>query len=225
MTTIYGGVKVGNSAIQLRDRHFYLSWSLRDEEKIQKYTKAMAQMYGKPEHEDSYNNMADALVELAQHRHNDHHNSTANLLNHDWLNVEPLESTGMEPDMVTFQGANKLLKIYFGSASGVFKYIARGTTAATPTPYSTALTTETGSRTDASTAGFHSISGVSIRLLSSYASSTATATMFQIGAFDATSAGIMLAIHDFGATGLAHVVNVDAFSLGMIIDLAPIGDV
>jgi hypothetical protein len=221
----YGGIKVGNSAIQLHDRHFHLSWSLTDEKKLRSYTMAMAFMHGLPEYEEEYNRRADELIALAEKRHNDHHNSKATLLGHDWLDVEPLESTGLEPDMVTFQGANKLLKIYFGSASGVFKYIARGTTAATPTPYSTALTTETGSRTDASTAGFHSISGVSIRLLSSYASSTATATMFQIGAFDATSAGIMLAIHDFGATGLAHVVNVDAFSLGMIIDLAPIGDV
>jgi hypothetical protein len=216
---------MGYSGIQLRDRHFHMSWSIRDETKIAHYSMKMAQMYGKAEFEDQYNRMADAMIELAEKRHNDHHTSTANLLNHDWLNVEPLESTGLENDMVTFQGANKLLKIYFGSASGVFKYIGRGTTAATPTPYSTALTTETGTRQDASTTGFHSISGVSIRLLSSYAGSTATSTMYQIGAFDATSSGIMLAIHDFGATGLAHTVNVDAFSLGMIIDLAPIGDV
>jgi len=184
----------------------------------------MAHMHDKPEFEAEYNKLADELIYLAEKRHNDHHNSKA-LLGHDWLDVEPLESTPMEKDMVTFQGANKLLKIYFGSASGVFKYIGRGTTAATPTPYSTALAAETGSRADASTAGFHSISGVSIRLLASYASSTATATMFQIGAFDATSAGIMLAIHDFGATGLVHTVNVDAFSLGMVIDLSPTGDV
>lgn len=223
--TIYGGIKVGNSAISLRDRHFHLSWSLADEKKIRQYTVAMAAMHGKPEFEAEYTKMADDMIALAERRHNDHHDSKANLLGHDWLNVEPLESTGMQPDMVTFQGANKLLKIYFGSASGVFKYLGRGTTAATPTPYSTALTTETGSRADASTAGFHSISGVSIRLLASYAASTATSTMYQIGAFDATSSGLMLAIHDFGATGLAHVVNVDAFSLGMIIDLAPIGDV
>lgn len=214
-----------HSAIQLRDKHFHLSWSLTDEKKIQQYTKVMALMYGDPGFENEYNKMADVMIELAEKRHNDHHNSKANLLGHDWLDVEPLQSTGMEPDMVTFQGANKLLKIYFGSASGVFKYIGRGTTAATPTPYSTALTAETGTRADASTAGFHSISGVSIRLLASYAGSTATATMYQIGAFDATTSGIMLAIHDFGATGLAHVINVDAFSLGMIIDLSPIGDV
>lgn len=201
-----------------------MSWSLRDEKKIKLYTAAMAYMHGKPEFEDEYNKLADELISLAERRHNDHHNSKARL-GHDWLDVEPLESTPMQPDMVTFQGANKLLKIYFGSASGVFKYIGRGTTAATPTPYSTALTSETGTRADASTAGFHSISGVSIRLLASYASSTATATMYQIGAFDASSSGIMLAIHDFGATGLAHTVNSDAFSLGMIIDLAPIGDV
>lgn len=202
-----------------------MSWSLADEKKIKQYTTAMAYMHGKAEFETEYTKMADDMIALAERRHNDHHASTADLLGHDWLKVEPLESTGMEPDMVTFQGANKLLKIYFGSASGVFKYIGRGTTAGTPTPYSTALVSETGTRADASTAGFHSISGVSIRLLASYAGSTASATMYQIGAFDATSSGIMLAIHDFGSTGLAHTINVDAFSLGMIIDLAPIGDV
>lgn len=214
-----------HSTIHLRDKHFHISWSLRDELKLEIYNKTMAFMHGKPEYEQAYTEAADVMIQLAEKRHNDHHNSKAHLLNHDWLDVEPLESTGMEPDMVTFQGANKLLKIYFGSASGVFKYIGRGTTAGTPTPYSTALVSETGTRADATTAGFHSISGVSIRLLASYAGSTASATMFQIGAFDATSSGIMLAIHDFGATGLAHTINVDAFSLGMIIDLAPIGDV
>lgn len=201
-----------------------MSWSLSDEKKIEKYTERLRFLHGKTEHETTYNELADEIINLAKRRDNDHHNSKAEL-GHDWLDVEPLESTALEPDMVTFQGANKLLKIYFGSASGVFKYIGRGTTAATPTPYSTALTAETGTRADASTTGFHSISGVSIRLLASYASSTATATMFQIGAFDATSSGLMLAIHDFGSTGLAHVVNNDAFSLGMIVDLAPIGDV
>jgi hypothetical protein len=214
-----------HSKISLRDRHFHMSWSLADEKKLKVYTNFMTLIQELPDYEEQYTRYADDLIGLAEKRHNDHHNSKAYLLGHDWLDVEPLESTGMEPDMVTFQGANKLLKIYFGSASGVFKYIGRGTTAGTPTPYATALVTETGTRQDASTTGFHSISGVSIRLLSSYASTTATATMYQIGAFDATSSGIMLAIHDFGAVGLAHTVNVDAFSLGMIIDLAPTGDV
>lgn len=214
-----------HSTFQLLDRHFYISWSLADEKKIKQYNTAMAYMYKKPEFEVEYTKMADAMIELAEKRHNDHHTSTADLLGHDWLKVEPLESSGMEADLVTFQGANKLLKIYFGSATGVFKYVGRGTTAATPTPYSTALTAETGTRADATTAGFHNISGISIRILASYAGSTATATMYQIGVFDATSSGIMLAIHDFGSTGLAHVLNADAFSLGMIIDLSPIGDV
>src|ERR1043165_7129256 len=100
--------------ISVSDKHFVLGWSLADEKKIEKYTAAMAFMYQKPEYSESYSRMADALIDLAEKRHNDHHNSTADLLDHDWLRVEPLESTGMEPDMVTFTGLNKLLRIYFG---------------------------------------------------------------------------------------------------------------
>ena len=48
--------------------------------------------------------------------------------------------------------------------------------------------------------------------------------MHQIGLFDATSAGNMLAIHDFGGIGQLHTVNTDSFSLGMIIDFLPVGD-
>jgi hypothetical protein len=126
--------------------------------------------------------------------------------------------------MCTFNGVRKLLQIYIGTASGTFKYMARGTASGTPVPYLTALGTETGARQDCSTTGFHEVKGVSIRAFSSYASTVATATMHQIGLFDATSAGNMLAIHDFGGIGQLHTVNTDSFSLGMIIDFLPVGD-
>ena len=48
--------------------------------------------------------------------------------------------------------------------------------------------------------------------------------MHQIGLFDATSAGTVLAIHDFGGVGQVHTVNTDSFSLGMVIDFVPFGD-
>ena len=118
-----------------------------------------------------------------------------------------------------------MLKIYIATASGVFKWVGRGTAAGTPTPYTTALTTETGTRQDSTTTGFQDVKGSSLRVFSSYATTIATATMHQIGIFDASTTGIMLAIHDFGGSGYTHTINVDSFSLGIIIDLVPFGDV
>jgi hypothetical protein len=206
-----------------KDRYFTLSWSLSDEKKIERYTSALRQMYNKPEFADLYSKLADAMIDLVDKKHNDHHNATAEL-GHDWLKVEPINEPSFEDDVLTFQGINKLLKIYFGSASGVFKWVARGSATATPTPYDTTLNTETGSRQDSSTTGFHEIKGCSIRILSSYASTIATGDIYQIGIFDASTSGIMLAKHDFIFPALHHVVNVDAFSLGCVIDFIPFGD-
>lgn len=210
--------------ILIKDKHFVIGWSLSDTKKVERYTDRLKSLYGKPEHSDTYSKLTDAMIDLINKRDNDHHSSTAEL-GHDWLNVEPLNQPSFEPDMVTFQGLNKLLKIYIGTATGPFKYIGRGTAAATPTPYTTALATETGTRQDASTTGFHEVKGSSIRLFSSYAASVATATMQQVACFDASSSGLMLAIHDFGGNGYTHTVNVDSFSLGMVIDVIPFGDV
>ena len=127
--------------------------------------------------------------------------------------------------MVTFQGLNKLLKIYIATASGVFKWVGRGTAAGTPTPYSTALVTETGTRLDSTTAGFHEVKGSSLRIFASFATTVATATMQQVGIFDAVTTGMMLAIHDFGGAGYTHTINVDSFSLGSVVDFVPFGDV
>ena len=180
-------------------------------------------MYGKPQFEQEYSRLADQMVNLIERRDNDHHNATADL-GHDWLKVDPLETQTGE-DMVTFQGLNKLLKIYIAAASGPFKWVGRGVSAGTPTPYSTTLTTETGSRQDSTTTGFQDVKGSSLRVFSSYAATVATATMYQIGIFDASTSGIMLAIHDFGGNGFTHTINVNSFSLGIIIDLVPFGDV
>lgn len=215
---------IGISKSYLKDRHFVLGWSLQDEKKVQRYTAALRSMYGKPEFSDSYSKLADCMIELVDKKHNDHHNVTAEL-GHDWLKVEPINQPSFEEDIVTFQGLNKLLKIYIATASGVFKWVGRGTVAATPTPYTTALNTETGTRQDASTTGIHEVKGASLRILSTYASTTATFTLQQIGVFDASTTGILLAIHDFGGTGFVHTVNADAFSLGTIIDFIPFGDV
>jgi hypothetical protein len=212
------------SITKVVDNHFVLGWSLADAPKVECYTKMLRSLYGKPEHEARYSELADAIINMVQKRHDDHHNATAQL-GHDWLTVEPINEVSMEPDMVTFQGLNKLLKIYIATASGVFKYTAYGTAAATPTPYSTALATETGTRADSTTAGFHEVKGSSIRIFSSYASTIATATIQQVGIFDATTSGIMLAIHDFGGVGFVHTVNSNAFSVGMVLDFLPFGDV
>ena len=211
----------GISNISIKDKHFFLSWSLADEKKLNQYTKRITSL---PPTDPEYSKLADAMINLVEKRHNDHKNYDAEL-GHDWLKVSPLNSPSFEPDMCTFQGINKLLKIYAGLTTGTFHYIGRGTSAATPLPYATALAAETGSRQDAATTGFHEIKGVSIRAFSTYASTVATATMHQIGLFDATSAGMMLAIHDFGGVGQVHTVNTDSFSLGMIIDFVPFGDV
>lgn len=129
--------------------------------------------------------------------------------------------------MCTFQGINKLLRIYVAAASGTFRYLARGIAAGTPHPYSTALASEPGApnRLDAGSAGFHNIKGVSIQLFAHNPSTIATSTIHQIGLFDATSGGIMLAIHDFGGSGHVHTVNVNSFGLGMVLDFVPFGDV
>lgn len=212
-----------NSKTLIRDKHYIIGWSLSDTDKVQQYTTRLASMYGKPEFADKYTELADRMIDLINRKDNDHHNATAEL-GHDWLTVEPLD-TKMGEDMVTFQGINKLLRIYIGTASGTFKWVGRGTAAATPTPYTTALATETGTRLDSSSAGFHDVKGASLRVFASYATTVATATMQQIGIFDASTTGIMLAIHDFGGSGYTHTINTDSFSLGIIIDLVPYGDV
>ena len=210
----------GLSNITVKDKHYFISWSLADEQKLKQYTKRITSLNPiDPE----YTKLADAMIELVQKRHDDHKNYEAEL-GHDWLKVSPINEPHFENDMCTFNGIRKLLQIYMGTASGTFKYMARGTAAGTPLPYLTALGTETGSRQDCSTTGFHEIKGSSIRAFSTYASTLATATHHQIGLFDATSAGNMLAIHDFGGIGQVHTVNSDSFSLGMIIDFLPVGD-
>jgi hypothetical protein len=213
-----------SSRISIKDKHYIVGWSLADTSKIEQYTKRLASMHGKPQFQQEYTKLADEMVNLIQRRDNDHHNATADLAGHDWLRVDPLETKTGE-DMVTFQGLNKLLKIYIATASGPFKWVGRGISAGTPTPYSTGLTTETGSRQDSTTTGFQDVKGSSLRVFSSYAATVATATMYQIGIFDASTSGIMLAIHDFGGNGFTHTINVNSFSLGIIIDLVPFGDV
>ena len=213
----------GHSGISVQDKHFVVGWSLADTKKVEQYTQRLTSMYGDPAHADTYTQLADVMLDLIQRRGNDHHNATAEL-GHDWLRVDPIETHSGE-DMVTFQGLNKLLKIYIATASGVFKWVGRGTAAGTPTPYSTTLATETGSRQDSTTTGFHDVKGTSLRIFSSYATNIATSTMYQIGVFDASTSGLMLAIHDFGGNAYTHTINVDSFSLGMVIDLVPFGDV
>ena len=210
----------GISNITVKDKHYFISWSLADEKKLEQYTKRITSLSPT---DPEYTKLADAMIELVQKRHDDHKNYDAEL-GHDWLKVSPINEPHFENDMCTFNGIRKLLQIYMGTASGTFKYMARGTAAGTPLPYLTSLQTETGSRQDCSTTGFHEIKGSSIRAFSTYASTLATATHHQIGLFDATSAGNMLAIHDFGGIGQLHTVNTDSFSLGMIIDFLPVGD-
>lgn len=210
--------------VPIRDKHFIIGWSLADTFKIEEYTKRLASLYGKPELEQEYTQLADQMISLVQRRDNDHHNATADLAGHDWLRVDPVQ-TEIGQDMVTFQGLNKLLRIYIGTTSGVFKWVGRGTAAATPTPYTTALATETGTRLDSTVAGFQDVKGSSLRVFASYATTVATATMHQIGIFDASTSGVMLAIHDFGGSGYTHTQNNDTFSLGTIIDFVPFGDV
>jgi len=209
-----------HSKISVQDKHFAVSWSLQDTPKIEEYTKRLVSLYGKP----GYSELADQMLDLIRRKENDHHSATADLAGHDWLRVDPIDAHIGE-DMVTFQGLNKLLKIYTGTASGTFKWVGYGTAAATPTPYAPTLTLEEGTRQDATTTGFQDVKGSSLRVFSSYASTVISAEIYQIGLFDASTSGIMLAIHDMGGVVFSHTVNVESFSLGMIIDLVPFGDV
>jgi hypothetical protein len=181
-------------------------------------------MYGNPQLEAEYSKLADQMLDLINRRGNDHRNATADLANHDWLRVDPIDAH-IGDDMCTFQGLNKLLKIYLGTASGVFKWVGYGEAPGTPTPYATGLAIEVGTRQDSTTTGFHDIKGSSVRVFSAYASSVATVIMMQVGIFDASTTGNMLALHDFGGVGFTHTQNLDSFSLGMVIDLVPFGDV
>lgn len=208
----------------MQDKHFAISWSVSDSTKIDQYTKRLVSLYDKPAHAAEYTELADQMLTLIQRKDNDHHNATADLAGHDWLRVEPIDAHIGE-DLCTFPGLNKFLKIYIGTATGVFKWVGRGTISSTPTPYTTALQAETGTRQDATTTGFHDVKGSSVRIFSSYATTVATVDMYQLGVFDASASGIMLAMHDFGGTALVHVQNTDAFSLGMVLDFAPFGDV
>ena len=212
------------SNIPVRDRYFIVGWSPTDEKKLSQYTKRMASIYGDPKQEELYNKLANSMLSLIERRDNDHHNAKAEL-GHDWLTVDPLDAPLTGEDMITTNGLNKLLRIYIGTTTGVFKWMARGTAASTPTPASTALATETGTRQDTTTTGFHQITGTSYQLSSNYAASLATHTIQQIGTFDASTSGQLFAIHDFGGNGYTHTVNVDAFTLGMVCDFLPFGDV
>lgn len=214
----------GPDNISVRDRYFVLGWSLEDTKKIERYTLALRTMYGKPEFAPLYTKLSDAMIDLVERKHNDHHSAFAEL-GHDWLKVEPINQPSFGDDMVTFQGLNKLLKIYLGTASGVFKWVARGTAAGTPTPYSTVLVTELGTRIDASVTGFHEVKGSSLRIFATYATTVTSGTIQQIGIFDAVTTGLMFAIHDFGGNGFPHTANADTFSLGAVVDFIPFGDV
>lgn len=231
----------GYGLANIKDRHYFISFSLADEQKVNQYVKRMAtlnwdieaatSMFGAENPvtlglKETYSNLADSMVTLVQKRHDDHRNYDAEL-GHDWLKVSPLNNPTFEEDMMTFQGLNKLLRIYAGLTTGTFRFLARGNAASTPHPYSTTLASEPGSpnRLDAATAGFHNIKGVSIQLFAANPSTVPTSTIHQIGLFDASSGGTMLAIHDFGGTGHVHTVNVNSFGLGMVLDFTPFGDV
>lgn len=207
----------------VNDHYFIAGWSIADEQKVQRYTDRLVSMYGKPEYQVEYTKLADIMLDFINHRNNDHHNATAEL-GHDWLKVEPFSLQTGE-DMVTFSGLNKMLRIYLGQTTGVFKWVGRGDVAGSPTPYATALTSEVGTRLDSTVAGFQDLKGVSLRVFATYASSVATSVIYQIGIFDASTSGGILAIHDFGTTGHSHTINIDAFSLGIVIDWVPFGDV
>jgi glycine cleavage system protein P-like pyridoxal-binding family len=128
--------------------------------------------------------------------------------------------------MVMLAGVNKMLKIYAAITTGVFKYIGHGNSAISPNPYLTTLGgAEDGTRLDCTSAGFQDVKGVSLRLFAAYASTVATTTIRTVGLFDASTTGIMLALHNFGSLAFVHTANSDAFSLGMILDFVPFGDV
>lgn len=213
-----------HSCLGVKDKHYILGWSLADEKKVERYTHMLTSLYNDPNFSVQYSKLADVMINLVDKRHNDHHSAVAEL-GHDWLKVEPINQPSFEPDMVTFVGLNKLLKIYLALASGVFKYMAHGNSAVTPTPYASTLGGfEDGTRQDCTTTGFQDLKGASLRLFSAYASTVATTTIRTIGLFDATTVGIMLAMHNFASLGFVHTVNADAFSLGMVIDFVPFGD-
>lgn len=209
----------GISNLAITDKHFYLMWSLADEKKLEQYTKRITSIDPK---DPEYSRLADCITEFVKKRDNDHRVDCE--LGHDWLKVSPLNSPLLEADMCTFQGMNKLIRIYTAQSSGIFKWMARGTTAGTPHPYRTTLVNETGSRQDATTTGFHDAKGVSLRIFSTYASSVTSVTHQQMGVFDASTSGMMLAIHDFAGVGQVHTLNTDSFSLGIMIDFTPWGD-
>lgn len=211
------------SKASVQDHYFAAGWSLADEQKVQRYTDRLVSMYGNPAEQATYTRLADIMLDFIDHRRNDHRSAVAEL-GHDWLKVDPL-SVETGEDMVTFSGLNKMLRIYLGLTTGVFKWVGRGDVAGSPTPYSTTLTSEVGTRLDSTVAGFQDLKGVSLRVFATYASSVATSTILQIGIFDASTSGTMLAIHDFGGIGHGHTINVDAFSLGIVIDWVPFGDV
>lgn len=194
-------------------------WSLADEKKLNEYTKRITSLN---QDDPEYHRLADCIIEFVKKRDNDHRIDCE--LGHDWLKVSPINSPLLESDMCTFQGINKLLKIYIASASGVFKWMARGSAAASAHPWRTALQTETGSRQDCTTTGFQEVKGISLRYFSTYASSLTSVTHHQMGLFDASTSGMMLAIHDFGGVGQVHTLNTDSFSLGIIIDFNVAGD-
>lgn len=228
-----------SEGISVKDRHYILAWSLADEKKVNRYVDRLRNIYfltgryAKTRNKNmqafllpfkqEYTRLADVMIELVQKRHDDHHNFKAEL-GHDWLKVEPLNDAHFEEDMVTFQGINKLLRVYFGSTTGVFKWLGRSTSPSTPTPYWTGLSAEAGTRVDSGVGGFHEIKGASIRTFANMSSAIATSTIHQIGLFDAISSGLMIAVHDFGGVGHPHTINVDSFSLGMVIDFVPFGD-
>jgi hypothetical protein len=216
----------GYGLANVKDKHFVLSFSLADEQKVKRYIDRMVPMYGKPQHEDTYSDLANAIIDLVQKRHDDHKNYDAEL-GHDWLKVSPLNNPSFEEDMMTFQGLNKLLRIYAGLTTGTFRWLARGNAASTPHPYSTILASEPGSpnRLDAAVAGFHNVKGASIQLFAANPSTVPTTTIHQIGLFDASSGGTMLAIHDFAGASQVHTVNADSFALGMVLDFVPFGDI
>lgn len=227
------------SGVSVQDKHYILAWSLADEPKVNRYVDRLRNIhflksrYAKTRNKNiqaflfpfkqEYTRLADVMIELVQKRHDDHHNFKAEL-GHDWLKVEPINNPSFEPDMVTMQGMNKLLRIYRGETTGTFKYLGRSTSASTPTPYSTSLQAEAGTRVNSETTGFHEIKGASIRTFGNLSSAVATSTIHQSGLFDATSSGTMLALHDFGGNGFNHVLNNDSFSFGMVIDFVPFGD-
>ena len=103
------------SNVGVKDKHYFISWSLADEKKLKQYTKRITSL---STNDPEYSKLADAMIELVEKRHNDHKNYDAEL-GHDWLKVSPLNSPAFEEDMVVFNGLRKLLQIYIGTAPGL----------------------------------------------------------------------------------------------------------